>query len=103
EFEAGNAAVCGSETARQSCNPCATPNPFILAGLTGNLLICLEKWWRGTESNCRHYDFQSYALPTELPRRAGIHTIRSMPELLSGRASGGSWVTGWERSLVIGR
>src|SRR5262245_52410324 len=26
------------------------------------------KWWRGTESNCRHYDFQSYALPTELPR-----------------------------------
>ena len=28
------------------------------------------KWWRGTESNCRHYDFQSYALPTELPRHA---------------------------------
>src|SRR5439155_22601907 len=28
-----------------------------------------EGWWRGTESNCRHYDFQSYALPTELPRR----------------------------------
>src|SRR2546425_8678361 len=24
-------------------------------------------WWPGTESNCRHYDFQSYALPTELP------------------------------------
>src|SRR6185369_17107843 len=29
------------------------------------------RWWRGTESNCRHYDFQSYALPTELPRHAG--------------------------------
>src|SRR5207248_3207033 len=28
----------------------------------------LSEWWRGTESNCRHYDFQSYALPTELPR-----------------------------------
>ena len=27
-----------------------------------------SEWWRGTESNCRHYDFQSYALPTELPR-----------------------------------
>ncbi len=26
-------------------------------------------WWRGTESNCRHGDFQSPALPTELPRR----------------------------------
>src|SRR5438105_1239687 len=30
--------------------------------------ILLGVWWRGTESNCRHYDFQSYALPTELPR-----------------------------------
>ena len=34
----------------------------------------LEKWWRGTESNCRHYDFQSYALPTELPRPGGLAT-----------------------------
>src|SRR5690606_24926132 len=25
-------------------------------------------WCRGAESNRRHYDFQSYALPTELPR-----------------------------------
>ena len=25
------------------------------------------KWWPGTESNCRHGDFQSPALPTELP------------------------------------
>ena len=33
--------------------------------------ICLPRkkreWWPGTELNCRHYDFQSYALPTELP------------------------------------
>ncbi len=27
-------------------------------------------WWRGPESNWRHYDFQSYALPTELPRHS---------------------------------
>lgn len=40
--------------------------------------ITSEGWWRGTESNCRHYDFQSYALPTELPRQAGIHTIREL-------------------------
>ena len=26
-------------------------------------------WWPGTESNCRHADFQSAALPTELPGR----------------------------------
>ncbi len=24
-------------------------------------------WWLGTESNRRHKDFQSFALPTELP------------------------------------
>ena len=27
----------------------------------------LVKRWPGTESNCRHEDFQSSALPTELP------------------------------------
>ncbi len=26
-----------------------------------------ERWWRGAESNRRHKDFQSFALPTELP------------------------------------
>jgi hypothetical protein len=26
-------------------------------------------WWLGTESNRRHEDFQSSALPTELPSR----------------------------------
>ena len=28
-----------------------------------------SKWWLGTESNRRHTDFQSVALPTELPSR----------------------------------
>ena len=27
--------------------------------------------WPGTESNCRHEDFQSSALPTELPGHSG--------------------------------
>jgi hypothetical protein len=26
-----------------------------------------KMWWEGTESNRRHTDFQSVALPTELP------------------------------------
>ncbi len=30
---------------------------------------------RGTESNCRHRHFQCRALPTELPRRAGLILI----------------------------
>ena len=29
-------------------------------------------WWPGAESNCRHADFQSAALPTELPGRAPV-------------------------------
>ena len=29
--------------------------------------ILYLKWWLGTESNRRHKDFQSFALPTELP------------------------------------
>src|SRR5688572_4782037 len=34
---------------------------------------CLIKWWPGSESNQRHADFQSAALPTELPGHAGRH------------------------------
>ena len=30
-------------------------------------LTCCFDWWPGTESNRRHKDFQSSALPTELP------------------------------------
>src|SRR6267154_3659096 len=33
------------------------------------------RWWPGTESNCRHYDFQSYALPTELPGHVGVREM----------------------------
>ena len=33
----------------------------------------LISWCRGTESNCRHGDFQSPALPTELPRLFGFY------------------------------
>ena len=30
-----------------------------------------HKWCLSTESNCGHKDFQSFALPTELPRQNG--------------------------------
>ena len=41
-------------------------------GGCGHFFISLpqkEEWWLGTESNRRHADFQSAALPTELPSR----------------------------------
>ena len=36
------------------------------------------RWCRGAELNCRHYDFQSYALPTELPRHTGGTDVRTV-------------------------
>ena len=32
------------------------------------------KWWLRTESNCRHEDFQSSALPTELRSQMAVPT-----------------------------
>ena len=36
------------------------------------LILKRGKMWPGTESNCRHEDFQSSALPTELPGRTEV-------------------------------
>src|SRR5688572_9608696 len=35
------------------------------------MFMGLFRWCRGPESNWRHRDFQSRALPTELPRHGG--------------------------------
>ena len=43
--------------------------------LANPLILKQILWCRGTESNCRHGDFQSPALPTELPRRIKIELI----------------------------
>src|SRR5687768_8811716 len=40
--------------------------------------------WRGPESNRRHHDFQSCALPTELPRRGGKEYRRGARERPGG-------------------
>ena len=40
--------------------------------------MCLyfSEWWPGAELNCRHEDFQSTALPTELPGREVIRRTK---------------------------
>ena len=35
----------------------------------------LQKWWRRTESNCRHMELQSIALPTELLSHKKFKTV----------------------------
>ena len=34
-------------------------------------------WWPGAESNCRHADFQSAALPTELPGQTLVFLLKN--------------------------
>ena len=58
-----------------------------------------RKWCPGTESNHRHVDFQSTALPTELPGRMAMR---------KGLEPSTSSVTGWHsnhlnyRAIVVG-
>ena len=44
---------------------------------------CISKWCRGTELNCPHGDFQSPALPTELPRLDRESNYANSPVLAS--------------------
>ena len=50
-----------------------------------------RKWCLGAESNHRHCDFQSHALPTELPRRVATQT---------GLEPVTSSVTGWHSNQL---
>ena len=61
--------------ARRVCAPGVPPNKIAMP--SRNRAICRKrhlfkdlKWCPGAESNHRHCDFQSHALPTELPGRA---------------------------------
>jgi hypothetical protein len=49
----------------QELNTAKSLHPFKLRWINQ------KKWWLGPELNRRHKDFQSSALPTELPSQAG--------------------------------
>jgi hypothetical protein len=66
----------------------------------------LKKWWPGSESNQRHADFQSAALPTELPGHAAtcVHPWRADPARpsMAGR-SAARMSTGHSRNPRLAR
>ena len=46
--------------------------------------VAEKKWWPGTELNRRHRDFQSPALPTELPGRSAARYLSVKPDERQG-------------------
>ena len=46
-----------------------------LRAYVGRALKAILKWWPDAESNCGHKDFQSSALPTELPSHIALNLI----------------------------
>ncbi len=52
--------------------------------------LCAITWCRGADSNRRHMDFQSIALPTELPRPDVAHSNSSYPHGGSGARESGT-------------
>jgi hypothetical protein len=84
-----------AEHARRVSNP----QPPVLE--TGALPIELRAFiqWPGAESNCRHHDFQSCALPTELPGPATALPGNKNPRCRSG-AGGHSNLPDWPAGLA---
>src|SRR5207248_10311824 len=55
--------------------PAASPSSLQTGCRSSNSSAAEASLWPGAESNCRHADFQSAALPTELPGRKAPNLI----------------------------
>src|SRR5262245_44529745 len=83
----GNAAATGGccrlRRTRNAMRPAATSVAAIITNVEdgGTEELCAPQQaggqWPGAESNCRHADFQSAALPTELPGRGTANKMRT--------------------------
>ena len=65
-----------ADTAAETANTEARANRLVKTFLMNTIRNCGSlKWWLGAELNRRHKDFQSSALPTELPSQTIAATI----------------------------
>ena len=72
-FPADNCFSCG-----QACE-----KRGIKTKKSADWLTSFKRWWQGSGSNRRHANFQSAALPTELPRQHVVKTYRSITKRIS--------------------
>ena len=92
--------VCRSRNRELGCQlGCQSPKTGLISVFPKRTMLFIFsklRWCRGPESNWRHHDFQSCALPTELPRHAGgrgtrqeiprYRTARTPRKACAGRA-----------------
>src|SRR5437016_9146110 len=81
--------------------------PFGLPNRTNHSCTSKWKWWLGTELNRRHKDFQSSALPTELPSQLvedidDMHSlaISIFPLCASRKQNETALVQGWQVAFI---
>ena len=82
-----------------------TAEPTKVASAGSAQVVELEEGrkWAGSELNTRHRDFQSLALPTELPARDGGRLLLSAVRQRRASAYGQEWAATYQSILRLGK